>query len=245
MDLSGNKIFITGGTSGIGLALAQKFLELDNIVIVCGRNLKKINEVKKKYPKIHVLRCDISDEKQVLSTFKTIKEKFGNINILVNNAGVQEKDSFLRDKNIIKSAQSQIKINFESPVRLSKIFLEMLIKNPNSAIINISSAVAYEPIPSIPIYCATKSALNSFSRSLRYQLKNSRIKVFCVFPPRVDTKINKIIGTDKGISPEKAAKKIICGLKRNRYDIRIGQSKLLYFAVRFFPYISKKIMQSY
>ncbi len=244
MQLNAKTILITGGTSGIGLELAKQLIKKTNKILICGKNKQKLDILKENLPEIEVFHCDVSNEQQLNKLAETIKNRFKRIDILINNAAIQERIDFLNGKNVVEDSKKEIKTNFISQVILTKKMLPLLNKSPEAAIVNLSSAVAYEPIPYIPIYCATKAAINSFSKSIRYQLKNTTIKVFCVFPPKVSTKLNKIKKGGKEITPEKAAKEIIKGIQKNKYEIRFGLSKWLYFGTRFFPYITHKIMQS-
>ena len=189
-------------------------------------------EAKKKYPNLHIKQCNISNEIDRKNLFNWILEEFQNLNILVNNAGIQREIDFTKAESNIESAIAEIKINFESPVVISSMFIPILKEKENSAIINVSSGLAFIPISIMPIYCATKAALHSFSISLRQQLRKTKIKVFEAIPPTVDTDLDKGARkargqTDFGISPKETAEAILNGLKNNEYEIAIGRAKFL------------------
>ncbi len=232
MKLSGNTILITGGGTGIGLALAKLFLKEENEIIICGRREEMLLEAKKNNPKLHIKVCDVANDQDRRSLLRWIKTEFNDFNILVNNAGVQQEIDFTKSHVDIEKAVSEIKINFESPVVLSALFIPLLSGKENSAIINISSGLGFIPLSIMPIYCATKAALHSFSISLRHQLQNAGIKVFEAIPPTVDSDLDKGARrargqTDFGIKPEEVAEATIAGLEKDEFEIAIGRAKFL------------------
>jgi len=242
MQLSKNIIFITGGSSGIGLALAKVFLELRNTVIICGRNLEKLEVVKNKYPGIHTIQCDITKGDEVRLALEKTESDFNGLNILINNAGVQYNYDFHGDNNALKNIDDEININFLAQVKLTKLSLPFLMKQPESAIINVSSGLGIVPKESAPIYCATKAAMHIFSKSLRYQLEKTPVKVFEIIPPLVDTDMTRGRGKGK-ISPETLAEEVINSLKKNNYEIRVGKVKVLFLLNRFLPSLAEKILR--
>jgi len=232
MQLTNNIILITGGASGIGLALAKELVK-DNKVIVCGRDKAKLEKTKQF--NIHPIKCDVTNPKECKQLYNIIKKKYGSINILVNNAGVLNKKDFRK-----RSIEEEIEINLIAPINLTKLFLPLLKKN--AAIINVTSLVAITPMPGIEVYSASKAGFAAFTRAIRMTLKN--IKVFDVAPPGVDTPMTKgWLEKSKMISPERVAKEIINGMKKDRYHICIGQSKLAYWVNKLSPRLSDVIMQ--
>ena len=200
MKLSDNTVFITGGSSGIGFALAKDFLELKNTVIICGRNADKLKQVKERFPEIHVIQCDVTNEGEVKQASESIKLKFGFLNILLNNAGVQYRFDFCEDNDAFKKIDEEIDINFRAVVHLIHVFMPLLEKASQAAIVNVSSGLGIVPKKSAPGYCATKAAIHAFSKSLRYQLEDTSIKVIELFPPFTDTDMTK--GRDKDVRRE-------------------------------------------
>lgn len=241
MQTSNNTILITGGGTGIGLALAVEFLDKGNEVIICGRRENTLNEAKAKYPKLHIRQADLSkiDDRKSLATWTT--QNFPKLNILVNNAGIQRE--FLMDDHHVADkfqTENEIEINLTTPIHLTMLLLPHLKQQQNSAIINISSGLAYVPISIMPVYCATKSALQSFTKSLRYQLRNDNIKVFEVSPPVVDTDLDKGARdqrgqVNKGLKPAVVAIETLKGLGNDNYNIAVGQVKILRIASRIIP----------
>ncbi|UCF86260.1 MAG: SDR family NAD(P)-dependent oxidoreductase [Desulfobacteraceae bacterium] len=243
MKLSNNAVFITGGASGIGFALAKSFLELKNTVIICGRNSGKLQHVKERFPEIHVIRCDVTNEDDLKQAFEFIKNEFGILNILVNNAGIQYRFDFREDQDAIKKIDEEIDINFRAVVHLTKLFIPVLSKAPQAAIVNVSSGLGIVPKKSAPGYCATKAAIHAFSKSLRYQLEETSIKLIELFPPFTDTDMTR--GRDGDIrkeSPDFVAKKFFSKLAKDRFEIKPGLMNIILLQInRFLPSLAERI----
>ena len=185
MNLKGNTVLITGGGSGIGLALATRFLENGSKVIVCGRNIEKLEATKAKFPELHIKQSDVANEQDRLALFNSIIEEFPEINIVINNAGIQQRIN-LKETDW-KSCGQEIAINLEAPIHLSVLFITHLLKKENAYIINVTSGLAFMPPAWVPVYGATKAGMHSFTFSLREQLSNTNIGVVEVIPPAVNT----------------------------------------------------------
>ena len=226
MKLSDNTILITGGATGIGLALTEQLLKLRSKIIICGRREEKLKEAKQKFPEIDIYNCDLSKENERINFTQTVFKNNPSINILINNAGIQ-REIDLTDPRKITGFEQEIITNLIAPVHLSALFVPYLKNHPFSAIINVSSGLAFTPIARMPMYCATKSALHSYSLSLRHQLKNTTIKVFEIIPPTVDTDLDKGARdsrgqTNKGIKPEEFALLAIDALNKDVYEAALG-----------------------
>ena len=154
MKMEGNTILITGGATGIGLALAESLLERGNEVIICGRRENRLIEVQNEHPGLHIRVCDVSDEDSRKSLFKWVTKNFKDLNILINNAGIQRAIDL---KEGIKGleGENEIKINLEATIYLSTLFIPFLESKKEAAIVNISSGLAITPLAAVPIYCAT------------------------------------------------------------------------------------------
>ena len=241
MQTSNNTILITGGATGIGLALAIEFLDKGNEVIICGRRENALNKAKVKYPKLHIHQADISKIEERKSLVIWTTHNFPKLNMLVNNAGIQ-REFLIDDKNVAEKfeKENEIEINLTAPIHLTMLLLPHLKQQQNSAIINISSGLAYVPISIMPVYCATKSALQSFTKSLRHQVRHDNIKVFEVSPPVVDTELDNGARdqrgqTNKGLKPEVVATETLKGLRNDNYNIAVGQVKILRIVSRIIP----------
>jgi len=228
MKMTDNTVLITGGATGIGLALAEQFVRLGNNVVICGRREASLREASKKLAGIHLISCDLSlsDERKKLAEW-TLKN-YPETNILVNNAGIQNYIN-LKDPLNIDLVRLECEINFIAPVHLSNLFLGQLIKQEDPAIINITSGLAFAPIALMPVYCATKAAMHSFSLTLRHQLSVTQVKVFEIAPPTVDTALDKGERTrrgvsDRGIKPEEFAVQALEAIKNDVYEAAIGSA---------------------
>lgn len=223
MELGSHTVFITGGASGIGLALADRFLGAGSDVIVCGRREEKLREAKEKYPKLHIYACDVSQASNRVSLFEWITREFPKVNILVNNAGIQRRFKFAQDPSWEK-IEEEIAINLEAPIHLSTLFIPHLLKQDRPAIINITSGLAFVPMASAPIYCATKAAIRSFTLSFRHQLSATPISIIEIIPPAVNTDLGGK-GIHSSATPlDEFANAVVEQLKKGSLEISYGFS---------------------
>jgi uncharacterized oxidoreductase len=183
MNISGNKILITGGASGIGLGLAERFLKEGNTVIICGRREPVLKEVSEKLPSIITKKCDLSVESEREALFQWIMAEHHDLNVLINNAGIQQWMS-ISDNDFFKRAKEEIAINIEVPIHLTSLFINLKSLN---TIINVTSGLAFVPMIKVPVYSATKAFFHSFTVSLRQLLKARNIEVVEIIPPAINT----------------------------------------------------------
>lgn len=238
MILENNVILITGGTSGLGLEMAKRFVKFNNKVIVCSRNIQKLEETKKQLPDVETYQCDISNETERNKLFNWISKNFPQLNVLINNAAIVHKTNFYTDEKSYEQSIAEINTNLTAPIHLSKLFLNDLSKQSNSAIINITTGLVYTPRSVYPFYNATKSALHSFTQTLRHQLKNNPTQIIEVLFPAVDTAWHHGAPPKIAITVEKAIDEMLVGLEKNRTEIKIAGVKKLYFLSRLFPKIA-------
>jgi uncharacterized oxidoreductase len=240
MKLSNNTILITGGASGIGLELVKQLNALNNTILITGRDQAKLDKAKKLFPKIHTFQSDVSNTGAIAELYDKVTNQFPDLNILINNAGIM-KTINLHDKgDDLLEITKEIDINLSGPIRMTKKFLPHLKKKTEAAIVNVSSGLAFTPLPTSPVYCATKAALHSFTMSLRAQLKNTKIKVFELAPPATETELLVDFNSEdmKGVSIMKVEKMVqaaISGMKSDTFEIRPGQSNQLKFMSRLAP----------
>ena len=186
MEFKANTVLITGGATGIGFALAERFIRAESSVIICGRRKHKLIEVQSKYPQLHIRVCDVANPPERRALFNWVTESFPELNMLVNNAGIQQQIE-LQQKPSWETLGEEVAINLEAPIHLSTLFIPHLLKQERPAIINITSGLSFVPKANVPVYCATKAALHSFTLSLRHQLSGTPIDVIEIIPPAVDT----------------------------------------------------------
>jgi len=240
MKYNNQKVLITGGSSGIGLALAKKFIENDNTVIITGRNLSKLETVQKEFPNIHIFKSDVTDDAEVRMLADDIEEKFSGIDILINNAGIMNLVDAGNEENDLQKQMQEIEINYNSPIRLLHYFLPQLKKSKNAVLINVSSGLAYVTFSQAPVYSGTKSALHFWTQAIRPQLKSHDIKVVELLPPVVDTPLahGADIAEDdnlKPMPPKKLAELFWKGFIKGKEEITPGISSQLKLMSRLAP----------
>ena len=241
MKLSGNTILITGGTSGIGLELATQLSKRKNKILVTGRDPHKLQEIQKTLPGVHIYQSDVSDPAAIVSLYQRVTNDFPDLNVLINNAGVMRMLS-LNGQHGFQDIGREIEINLLGPVRMVEQFLPFLKTKRHAAIINTSSGLAFVPLPSAPIYCATKAGIHSYTQSLRVQLQNTNVKVFELAPPPTSTPLMENFGSDafNGNSPgvmkvDKMVRVAMKGLGKDTNEIRPGTSNVLKVMSRLTP----------
>jgi uncharacterized oxidoreductase len=238
--MTGNTILITGGTSGIGFEFAKQLLALGNTVIVTGRDEAKLKKASAALPDIRVVRSDVAQPGEISELCRAVTEEYPQLNVLVNNAGIMRTLSVHDKPASLEALTQEIDVNLKGPIRMASAFLPHLKKQPNAAIVNVTSGLAFVPLPIAPVYCATKAGLHSFSQSLRVQLKNTRVKVFEVAPPATETELLGDMSAEdmKDVKIMKVDKMVavsIKGLQDDRWEIRPGQANDLKFMSRLAP----------
>lgn len=186
MNMTGNTIFITGGTSGIGRALAEALHQRGNKVIIAGRRRALLDAVASANPGIDTIELDIGDAKQIRTMAQQLIAKYPALNVVINNAGIMPFDDAggpLDDAQAVRL----IETNLLGPVRVSAAFVEHLKTQPQAWIVNNSSVLAYVPLAATALYSATKAAIHSYSMSQRFVLRDTNVRVLEIAPPWVDT----------------------------------------------------------
>lgn len=240
MKVSQQRVLITGGSSGIGLALAQKFLDQNNTVIITGRDATKLEKIKPSHPQIHTFQSDVSVDEEVKVLANTIQERFGGIDILINNAGIMNLVDAGNERNDLNKQMQEIEINYNSPIRVLHYFLPQLKKSKNAVLVNVSSGLAYIPFSQAPVYSGTKSALHFWTLGIRPQLRYHNIKVVELLPPVVDTPLahGADIADDENLKPmppEKLADIFWRDFVNGKEEISPGISKQLKLMSRLGP----------
>lgn len=246
MKLSNNKVIITGGGSGIGLTMAKSFLKEGSKVIITGRNEEKLKKACAENAGLEYFVCDIVNDEQIKALVKKCEAE-GEINVLVNNAGVFTEMNYRDDSLTLDEQLKEIDIDFAGPIKMTHYFLPMLKKQKEAALVNVSSGLAFVPLTLTPIYCATKAGLHSWSRSLRFQLSKSTVKVFELLPPLTDTDlISEEFKKFNPISTDKLIEGFMKDFSANNYEIKVGQSKQLKMMSRLAPsFIFKKLNETF
>ena len=187
MKLTGNTILVTGGGSGIGRGLATELHKLGNQVIIAGRRQQILDETTKANPGMKSVSLDIEDAGSIRAIAAQLAKDYPALNVLINNAGIMRVENLKAQQDDLADAESIVTTNLLGPIRLTAALMPLLQKQPHATIMNVSSGLAFVPLAPTPTYCATKAALHSYTQSLRYQLKGTKIDVVELIPPYVAT----------------------------------------------------------
>ncbi|MDB5605983.1 MAG: short-chain dehydrogenase/reductase [Bradyrhizobium sp.] len=241
MKMSGNTILITGGSSGIGFELAKQLLALGNTIVVSGRNAHNLEAARGKLRGFHAIQSDVSEPGAIRSLHEQVVHDFPALNMLINCAGIMRKIDLQKVGANIEDVTREVDINLNGTIWMDVQFLPHFKRQDNAAIVNISSGLAFVPMPISPIYSATKTAIHAFTLSLRVQLKNTNIKVFELAPPGTDTPLfhgEFTKGDTGGMKPmpvETLAKRAIAGMEKDVLEIRPGLANALKLGSRIAP----------
>ena len=246
MKLTGRTILVTGGSAGIGLAFALKFLELGNEVIVTGRRQEALDAVKAKHPKLHTIKSDVADPAQIAALAARVKADFPRLDVLMNNAGIFANKNLRAPAPDLAALTTEMNINVGGVVRTTSAFIDILTTNKGT-LINVSSALAFVPLPSAPIYSATKAAIHSYTQSLRFQLEETGVEVIELMPPGVKTDLTAEL-SEGGVSlmtTDELVKQSFASLKAGSLEIHPGQAKQLAFLRRLAPgFINRQLWKA-
>ncbi len=186
MNLTGNTIFITGGGSGIGRAMAEALHARGNKVIIGGRRRSQLDEVVAANPGMDAYELDVSRPSSIKSVASALIAKYPNLNVLFNNAGVMQFDTAasVMDETTM---QTHIDINLLGPIRLTSALIEHLKQQKRATILYNTSTLAFTPLAAFAVYSSTKAALHSYVMSQRFLLRDTTVRVQEIVPPWVGT----------------------------------------------------------
>jgi uncharacterized oxidoreductase len=235
------RILLTGGGTGIGRALAIELTKRGHRVLTCGRRADVIADLKAGHPEIHVFTCDITSEQDRQRLLQEATRLFGGLDVLINNAGVQEAQTYGSGVLDHAKLEAEMRINLIAPMQLTDLAIPLLRNGESPAILNMVSLLAVIPKPSAPGYCASKAGLLGFTRSLRTQLCSGPIRVVEVFPPLVDTPMMVGRGRSK-MSSERCAALIADGFETKRESITVGVATTLLLLSRLFPSLAQRTL---
>jgi len=201
MQLSGNTILITGGGSGIGLGLSRAFHALDNQVIIAGRRKDLLDRVAATLPGTRTVQLDVGNADAIERFADEAKDSLPSLNVLINNAGIQRPEILRAGQHDLADAAEMVETNLLGPVRLTSALLPLLQGRPKSAILNVTSGLAFVPGAGVATYSATKAAMHSYTLSLRQQLRHTTTEVIEIIPPYVQTDLGPNHGSDPRAMP--------------------------------------------
>ncbi|OZI60605.1 SDR family oxidoreductase [Bordetella genomosp. 11] len=187
MQTTGNTILITGGGTGIGQGLARALHQAGNRVIIAGRRQGPLDEVAAANPGIATATVDVADAGDIARFAADIVKQHPALNVVINNAGIMKPENWTANDIDLSVAEATIQTNLLAPLRLTAALLPTLKKQPQATVITVSSGLAFLPLAATPTYSATKAAIHSFSESLRYQLRDTSVRVMELAPPYVQT----------------------------------------------------------
>jgi uncharacterized oxidoreductase len=238
MKLEKRTVLVTGGTSGIGLELAKQLHRRGNTVIVTGRNEERLDAVKRALPGVHTLKSDVSNPGAIAELHDIVIAQFAALDTLVNNAGIM-RNLNLNQHRDLNDVTREIEINLSGPVRMVQQFLPHLKARKDALIVNVSSGLAFVPLPLSPVYCATKAAIHSFSQSLRAQLDGTSVTVIELAPPGVETSLFRAefpeMKEQKAMDVKVLVDRAIAGIEAGKLEIRPGLSNVLKIMSRIAP----------
>ena len=228
MNITNKTVLVTGGGSGIGFEIAGALSEKGNNVIITGRNEERLKEAASRLKNVSFIATDITSGSSVDTLVAHVKNVFGKIDVLINNAGAAYAYQLATEADTFTKAKTEFETNFFSILRLTDQFLPLLKEQDEAAIINVSSVLAFVPSSAISTYSASKAALHSYTQSLRYALQNTGVKVFELMQPLVNTAFSKDIGGEKGIHPKQVADELVAALENDIYEVRVGNTEQVY-----------------
>ncbi len=231
MKTTNQTVLITGASSGIGAVLCAHLADAGNRIIACGRRESPLHELAQKHRNVSYHLCDI----RVDSAVAKLADEFGpEIDILINCAGISNEVSLVNSVDLANQL-AEVDINLNGTLRMVHEFLSHLLGRGETAIVNVSSAIAYVPDAARPIYSATKAAQHAYTRALRHQLIGTNVRVFELLPPLTDTPMAETVTDVPKLAPEKLAELFIKGLQSNTLEIAPGLAATVRLLSRLAP----------
>jgi len=239
MRLTNRVILITGGTSGIGLALAAELSKRRNTVLVTGRDPAKLAAIEARLPGVHTFQSDVSDPRAITTLHDAVLARFPTLDTLINNAGIMRNLKLDKPRELTDITR-EIEVNLSGPIRMVQQFLPHLLRVERALIVNVSSGLAFIPFPASPVYSATKAALHSYSQSLRMQLRGTPVAVVELAPPGVETPLfrDEFAEETKGMKamdPRILAERAIAAIEADKTEVRPGLANVLKAMSRLAP----------
>lgn len=244
MILESKNILITGGTSGIGYQLVKQLASRNRKIIVIARDENKLRALHDEFKNIYCYTCSLADRNKLMTILDTIASQHPDINVIINNAGIQFTPMLTDSDFVIDHIDEEIAVNLTAPIIICAFFIKVWTRRLQPCVIvNITSGLAFYPKKNSAVYCATKAGLRNFTKSLRYQLENTVISVHEAVLPLVDTPMTRDRNAKK-IASNYVAKEIIKGIENNRTEIFVGKTKFIPLLSRLSPRLIAAILKS-
>lgn len=244
MKLTQRTILITGGGSGIGLAFAEKLLEQNNQVIVCGRDLQKLELAKSENPDLEIVQCDITEERDLSSLVSHIAARHPELDCLINNAGIQQELDLIRGSVMSQKITREVDTNLTAQINLTLQMYPLLTANRNPAIVFLGSALGLVPKYDVPVYSASKAGLHSFIHSLREQVVGDGVQVVEVFPDVIDTPMTQHRVEEPKMDAHDFVEDVLKHLEKDAHEIYIGRTRMLGIFNRASPALAAHLINS-
>ncbi len=230
MKTTGNTIFISGGSAGIGLAIAKKFNAAGNKIIINGRNEERLQNALKELDNAVAIQGDLSVEADRINIAEQLKCSHPDVNIIINNAGA----AFMNDlsnynNNAAEKAFQEMNTNYISVIDFTALTLPLLLQQKEAAIVNVSSIAVFRSSKYLPTYSASKAALHSYTQGLRDTFsENESLGVYELYPPLVNTEFSAEIGGANGIPASEVADELFTALEKNQFEVPVGDTKKIH-----------------
>ncbi len=247
MKLNEQKVLITGGSSGIGLAMATALVARGNQVMICGRDPERLKTATQALGKnAYCFQADLAQEEDLRALLDAARTRMDGLSLLINNGGIQFNYQYdqVPTSDALRQTDEEIMTNLTGLIKLTALSLPLLREAEEAAVVNLSSGLAFVPKQSAPVYSATKAGVHAFTKALRHQLESGPkpIRVFEAIPPLVDTAMTTGRGKGK-MTPAQCADEILRGVEADRREIRVGLIRVLLPLNRFAPHLAERIMR--
>ena len=242
MDISGKIVLLTGGTAGIGQALARQLMTKGATVIVTGRSPERLE--KSRADGSEAIAADLSSPAGADAILQALGAR--PVDIVINNAGQGVDHDFREAAPDMARADDCIHANLNTPIRLIAGLMPRLKDRPEAAIVNVTSGLAIAPNAGAAVYCATKAGLRSYTQALRAQLAGTNIRVIEVLPPVVETQMtagleNRTMANRK-MAPQDCAREIVHAIENDRKEANVGMVKMLRLVHSISPKLAARLM---
>ncbi|HJD77108.1 MAG TPA: SDR family NAD(P)-dependent oxidoreductase [Bacteroides reticulotermitis] len=226
MKTTGNTVFISGGSAGIGLAIAKKLQAAGNKIIINGRNEERLQKALAELKDAVGIQGDLSVEADRLRIAEELKTNHSDVNVIINNAGAAFSYLLSETKNAHEKALIEMNTNYIAVIHFTELLLPHLLQKDVAAVINVSSLAVYGSHKLLPTYGATKAALHSYTVALRMTYEEQKnIQIYEVYPPLVNTEFSAEIGGGNGIPPSEVADELFIALEKDQFDVPVGETK--------------------
>ncbi|PVH24288.1 SDR family NAD(P)-dependent oxidoreductase [Sphingobacterium corticibacter] len=230
MKTTGNTIFISGGSAGIGLAIAKKLSAAGNKIIINGRSEERIQSALKELHNTVAIQGDLSIAAERVRITEELKNNYPDVNIIINNAGAAiMNDLGDSNNNAADKAYQEINTNYISIIDFTALALPLLLQQEEAAIVNVSSIAVFRSNKYLPTYSASKAALHSYTQGLRDTFaENDKLGVYELYPPLVNTAFSAEIGGANGIAASEVADELFAALADNQFEVPVGDTKKIH-----------------